>query len=370
MKFFKDFMKIFSPEQEPDLTAAFSRHRQNLPTLWLLGKTGAGKSSLIHAVTGNSRIEIGNGFSPCTRTAFSYDFPENKPLMRFLDTRGLGEPDYDPDEDIRACQDRSHALIVVMKAEDLEQSHVLGALKRIRKSGRIKHILVVHTAVFMIDDEHERCQCILHNQNQVEKAWGNKVDSIQADFELDDGSAFGVEVLTRKLSGLMPIIAELMDDLDHSDLEKKYFAGLKKEILWYAGIAGASDVVPVTGTVTVPAVQAKMLYLIAGRYGIKWDKRSMTEFAGALGAGFGAQYAARLGIRQMAKLIPVYGQTAGSAAAAAVSFCTTYALGRVACKYVYHKCRGEDVSRDELMDMYKNAFDGIKEAARNETGGR
>lgn len=368
MKFFPDFKNIFSTPNEPDLSAAFTKHRQTLPTLWLLGKTGAGKSSLIQAVTGNTTIETGNGFAPCTRTSLSYDFPEDKPLMRFLDTRGLGESDYDPGEDIRACQDRSNALIVVMKAEEPEQSHVLKALSLIKKNAGIEHVLVVHTAVCLIESEHERFQCVKYNQDQVEKAWGSKLDFVEVDFELNDGSSFGIMKLTEKLSYLMPIISELMEDREHLDLEKKLFVRLKKDILWYAGIAGASDAVPVTGTVTVPAVQARMLYFIAEKYGLEWNRRSMAEFAAVLGAGFGANFAVRLGIRQLAKLIPGYGQTVGSATAAVVSFSATYALGRVACKYIYHKSKGEEVSREELMKIYKKAFEGIKEAARNETG--
>lgn len=370
MKLFEDVKKFFAPEEDPDLTRVFSRHKETLPTLWLLGKTGAGKSSLIHSVTGDSRIEIGNGFSPCTRSAYSYDFPQDKPLMRFLDTRGLGEPDYDPEEDIEECQGRSHMLIVVMKADEPEQSHVLNALRQIRKSGRMEHVLLVHTGVYLIAEKHERFQCVSYNVDQVKKVWGGKVDSVQVDFELDDESSFGVGQLIQKLSDTMPIVAEFMDDVDHADQEKKNFIMLKKEILWQAGIAGASDAVPVTGTVTVPAIQAKMIYFIAKKYGVNWDKKSMAEFAGALGASFGAQYAAKFGIRQMVKLIPVYGQSVGSVSAAVISFSTTFALGRVACKYIYHKSRGESVSREELKKMYKKAFNDISKVASDETGNR
>lgn len=370
MKIFNDFKKFFSPEEDPDLSQAFSRHKDTLPVLWLLGKTGSGKSSLIQAVTGDTRVEIGNGFSPCTRSACSYDFPQDRPLMRFLDTRGLGEPGYDPQEDMQACQDRSHMLILVMKTEEPEQSHVLNALSRIRKSGRLEHILLVHTGVYLVDDKHDRFRCLTRNQEQVENVWGGKIDSVQVDFELDDGSSFGVDQLARKLSDTMPIISEFMDNLDHADQEKRNFNLLKKDILWHAGIAGASDAVPLTGSVTVPAIQARMVYFIAGKYQVEWDKKSMAEFAGALGASFGAQYAARLGIRQMVKLIPVYGQTVGSASAAVISFSTTFALGRAACKYIYHKSRGEAVSREELRKMYQKAFNDISKVARHETGSR
>ena len=45
----KDFI---NPSKKPDLTLAHEYQRKHLPTLWLIGKTGAGKSSFIQAVTG------------------------------------------------------------------------------------------------------------------------------------------------------------------------------------------------------------------------------------------------------------------------------------------------------------------------------
>lgn len=68
-----------------------ARVRMPVPVLWLLGKTQAGKTSIIRALTGSEAAEIGNGFQPCTRSSRFYDFPADAPVVRFLDTRGLGE---------------------------------------------------------------------------------------------------------------------------------------------------------------------------------------------------------------------------------------------------------------------------------------
>jgi len=57
-----------------------------VPVIWLLGKTGAGKTSLVRALTGEG--EVGNGFAPGTRGAATHDFPATAPAVRFLDTRG------------------------------------------------------------------------------------------------------------------------------------------------------------------------------------------------------------------------------------------------------------------------------------------
>jgi len=69
------------------------------------------------------------------------------------------------------------------------------------------------------------------------------------------------------------------------------------------------------------------------------------------------------------KFLPGWGQTVGAASAAVMSFCTTYAIGRVACKYMYHKNRNEDVSNEELRDLFYSAFDSVKAVAGQEVAG-
>ena len=367
MNLLNRFAGFFNPSANSDIEPASAYKNLHVPVLWLLGKTGSGKSSLIHAVTNDDSVKIGNGFRPCTLTACSYDFPQEKPLFRFLDTRGLAEASYDASADITACQDRSHALVIVAKAEDPEQSSVLNALQQIRKSGDVAQLLLVHTGVELIVDLHERQQCIAHNQEQVEKTWGSTVEAVAVDFELEDGSTVGVDVLKTKLAELLPIIAQISDDKAYASLEERNFYQVKKEVLWYSAAAGASDAVPAVGLVSVPAIQGKMLHSLANQYEVKWNSRTLSEFAGALGAGFGVQYASRLGIRQLVKFIPVYGQTVGSASAAAISFGSTYAIGRTACMYLFYKSKGDAVPKDELQAVYKKALDGIKEVAKSET---
>ena len=98
--------------------AARQRAQSNALVVWLLGKTGAGKTAIVAALTGDPRAEVGQGFEPCTRTASFYDVPAEAPLLRFLDTRGLGEASYDPSSDISWCEEQSHLLLVVMQLSD------------------------------------------------------------------------------------------------------------------------------------------------------------------------------------------------------------------------------------------------------------
>jgi uncharacterized protein (DUF697 family) len=125
-------------------------------------------------------------------------------------------------------------------------------------------------------------------------------------------------------------------------------------ILGFALAAGASDALPIAGVVAVPAVQAAMLQQLAKLCGTSWDKRAYAEFAAALGAGTLIRTGSSFGIRQLVKLIPVYGQTAGAAAAAAASFATTYAMGKAAAYFLFRRRQGEHV--DEVVSVYRVAL--------------
>ncbi len=358
---------MLNPPKNPDLEPAFQHQAQTLPTLWLLGKTGAGKSTLIQALTGASQVAIGNGFQPCTQTAQVYDYPEIKPLLRFLDTRGLAEAGYDAREDMAACEDRSHALLILLKADDPEQSAVLNALKQVRQSGKIRQFLVVHTGIELIADPEQRLQAIQHHQAQLEALMGHRLPQVAVDFVGNSG-AVNVEALRQHLVGMLPILAHVHQENNHATQEERNFAHLKPEILWYASVAGASDVVPAVGLVGVPSIQAKLLHSLAKQYGVEWNKKALRDFMSALGISFGIYYASRLGVRQLVKLIPVYGQTLGAATAATLSFASTYALGRVACKYLYHQLHGENLLSEDLKCLYDEALKSIAEVARHETG--
>jgi len=124
-----------------------ARARQPLPVVWLIGKTQAGKTSIIRALTGSETAEIGNGFQPCTRTARLHDFPTEAPVVRFLDTRGLGEVTYDPSDDIRYCESQAHLLLGVMKATDIRQDAVFDVLRAVRRRHPEWPVLIAQTGL-------------------------------------------------------------------------------------------------------------------------------------------------------------------------------------------------------------------------------
>ena len=129
------------------IRAALRSATRPVPVLWLLGKTQAGTASIIIALTGHPHAQVGNGYAACTRTAMTFDCPPGVPVIRFLDTRGLGEVAYDPAEDIAACAGQAHLIVAVCRAADPQQDAVFDVLRQVRKTHRDWGIVVAQTGL-------------------------------------------------------------------------------------------------------------------------------------------------------------------------------------------------------------------------------
>lgn len=351
--------RFLNPEESPQVAEAGAAWAQQLPTLWLLGKTGAGKSTLIQVLTGDSRAEIGNGFRPCTQSSSVYDFPLQQPLLRFLDTRGLAEAGYSATEDIASLGKGSHAVLVVMNTGETDQQVVLDALKQIRANGTIKQLLLVQTCSTQFEPgERDALQGL--QRQQLMAVWPDPLDWVAVDFVPDAGCMEGYNELVELLCKRLPMVSLVVQQQQRGSREEQQFLQYRREILWYAGSAGAADALPALGLVAVPAVQGRMLYRLASYYGSGWSRQQLAEFVGTLGAGFSMQYLGSLGARQLGKLIPVYGQTVGAATSAALSFASSYAIGRVACYYLYQRQHGQPVEDTDIQALYREAFRSIK----------
>lgn len=371
--------ELITPASSPALEELIRHHRKVLPVLWLLGKAGAGKSSVVQRLTGDSRATIGNGFAPCTKTAMYYDHPastspndvENgsldgkpiEPVMRFLDTRGLGEANYDPADDLAEASGGSHAVLLLTRVDDTSQAELLGALKSENANLRNMALLHVHTALHTVPVD-ELPRAIEYNSKLIADALGRTPLSVQIDFtDPDDGfeeSDHGLAELRTAIIQLVPELNRVLTKFDAKDQEEALFITHNNEILGYAAAAAAADIFPAIGLFAVPTIQGKLLHTLAARYDIAWDKRIAMEFVAALGSSFLYRYALSLGGRQLAKFIPVYGQTAGAAAASALSFASTYAIARAACMYLYHQKIHKPVSSEALQEAFKRAFNDQK----------
>jgi len=353
------FNALLKPEISAELVEILATRAKSVPVIWLLGKTGSGKSSIIQRLTGDAKAQIGNGFEPCTATAEYYDHPAVAPVMRFLDTRGLGESNYDPSDDLAQCRQASHVAVILTRVDDPSQGSIVDALNNLVKLTSDTPILHVHTAMHTVKPD-DLTRTISHNHKQIRDALGFDVPQVSIDFTSpDDGfdnPDHGKENLKAALIALVPKLALAMATADTHDNESELFSVHRKQVLGYASAAAAIDVVPAIGIVAVPSIQGKLLHTLAECYGMEWDKKLIAEFVAAMGSGFLYRYVVSLLTRELAKFIPVYGQSAGAAAAASISFASTYALGRAACLYFYRRSTHQSVDPDTLRKAFTDAF--------------
>lgn len=361
------------------LEKCLARVRQELPipVFWLLGKTQSGKTSIIRALTGSTRAEIGNGFRPCTRTSQLYPFPnEEECFLKFLDTRGLGEVAYDPIEDIELFEDQAHLLIVVMKATDHAQQSVLEPLKKIRAAHPNWPLLVVQTALheaypelstphvlpypYSLSSPPAEVPRDLLRSLAVQREWfqGLPAQFVPVDLTLpEDGfepESYGLDTLWTAIEDALPLglRAMLQQTSDvRKSLRNTYFRAAHPHIISYAIAAGSAAIVPIP-MVDVPlilAIQAKMFHTVASIYGQKMSRKRMAEISSTLGLGV----LARLGGGELLKLIPVV----GSAAAALFSGASTYALGRTLCAYFSYVLDGDVPDQKALRKLYDEEYE-------------
>lgn len=337
-----------------------------VPTLWLLGKTGAGKSSLVCALTGEDASRIGNGFEACTRTAEAFVYPAHEPVMRFLDTRGLGEVNYDPAADLAEIGKAAHVVLLLLRLDDPVQGVVADALAKIRKHGRKMPVLVLHTGADLMPDAAARDRARAANHAQMEQAWGGSLPAI--DLDLSDPRQADLEALREHLVQVLPSVVLFLSAETASDAESAEFARHRALVLSFAGSATATGALPLVGAASVPALQLAMLSKLADRYGVEWNKRRLGELAAALGAGVLGGQAMAFAAREAAKLVPVVGQTVAPVASATWGFTATYALGRAAAWWFYKMRRGEPVDEAELQARFKDALKGAMKEMRSARG--
>jgi len=365
---------IFTPKPE-ELDAKIEHVKTQLPVpvFWLLGKTQSGKTSLIQAITGNDRAEIGNGFQPCTKTSVFYDFPSRShPMIRFLDTRGIGETSYDPNEDLAWCAGQAHLLLVVLRALDMNQAEVVAAVHKIHAQHPNWPIVVVQTSLhegyltpqaehiqpypyqqtpFPAQVPHALAQVLLHQRD-----WFKLLPAhfVAVDFtQIEDGYQpidYGLNSLWEVIETVLPdsVIGLLRGSEQHKELLDFHAQQAHPHIIGYALMNAGVGAIPAVGLPLALAVQAKLFHSIASIYGLELTRRLYTEFTALLGAGVGAGLLAR----QLLSLVPVYGW----AVAGAYSGAMTYALGQVFCVYLYGVKRGALPDRDMLKKVYDEAF--------------
>jgi uncharacterized protein (DUF697 family)/predicted GTPase len=355
----------------------FERERQRLlaerpvPVFWLFGKTGSGKSSVIRYLTGATDVEIGSGFRPCTQSSRLYDFPNpDQPIVRFLDTRGLGEVNYDPTEDLRQFDAQTHVVVVTVRAMDHALDEVVAPLERIRAAKPSRPVVLALTALHDAypGEQHPEPDPfgdgppwpnqlpadLLRSLNAQRDRFAGRVDRmVPIDFTPpEEGFAepnFGGRRLDDALVAALPAAYRQaflsLHDVRRS-LQNLTVRKALPLIITYSSLAATAAAVP-TPWVDIPVVmglQTHLVYRLAELYGQRLETDLLLKLAGAVGG----RLLARFAVRAPLKFIPFLGQTAN----AAMAFAYTYSLGQACCWYFGEVKAGHMPSAEDLNRVW------------------
>lgn len=344
-----------------------------VPLFWMFGKTGSGKTSIIRYLTGAATAEIGNGFRPQTQFSTVYDFPSaSAPLLRFMDTRGLGEANYQAQGDLDEYMKSAHMLIVTARVMDHALIEIIGPLREIRRLSPERPVLLAltclhdaypgqqHPAVDPFDARGEVSgesisaelrRSIEHHRRE----FSGLVDRIvPIDLTpVDEGFLqpnFGGDRLKQTILELLP--AAYRDSLLRMEQTRASLRDLHQQrvqpvILGYSTLAASAAAVPLPW-VDIPVVmgiQARLVYRLAELHQQKIDAATIARVSGAVGG----RVALRMAVRELLKVIP----WAGSTINAAASFAYTYATG-MAWNWYFREVKGGHVpTARELNDVFR-----------------
>jgi uncharacterized protein (DUF697 family)/predicted GTPase len=364
------------------------RQRMPVPVFWLFGKTQSGKTSLIKYLTGADEAEIGQGFQPCTRFSRRYQFPTPEaPLLIFLDTRGMDEPGYEPDEDLAEFNEQAHVVVVTIKALDHAQERMLNDLNQIRRAQPARPVVLVltclheaypqqqHPEPYPFGSEREATavpEDLRRSLEEQKQRFSNLVDCVVAvDLtRLEEGFAnpnYGGSQLRQVLLEVLPAAyGQTLLTLDEAkrELQDLYAREALPHIVAYSSLAATAGAIPIpwVDMLALLPIQSRMIYHLARFYGQPLSAGRFLELAGTLGLGA----AVRQGTRELMKLIPYVGSVAGAVLAGA----STFALGKAFCFYYSavhqgHVPQPEDLRRyyHEQLSLAEKSWTALRKAS-------
>jgi len=355
----------------------------------IVGRRGAGKSSLINAIFGEEKAEVGD-YKSQTGTGKWYLFENELGGIDILDSRGLGES-HRPEEAAyretpleevtdsikNKCPD---VILFLCKGKEVGSriDEDLLQLKQLKQDIYDMHhyeapIVGIVTQVDELAPVSDSEPPFAHPKKQKNitatvELLGEKIKEviatpvtvipISAYVEYDDGEIvydrrYNIDVLLDYLIQELPneaqvILAKLSKV---KSVQKKLARNIGKSVMAVTALIGATPV-PIADMPVITGLQLSMIGTIAMISGKRLNRRTIIQFVGAMGVNVGVGIAFREVSRQLAKAFP----GAGSFISASVASAGTYALSEAAIVYFIDR-----KSEEEAKRVYEEQFEKQRE---------
>ncbi|MBY7144331.1 50S ribosome-binding GTPase [Virgibacillus sp. NKC19-3] len=351
----------------------------------IVGRRGAGKSSLINAIFGEKRAEVGD-VKARTGAGKWHAYKSDSGTLEILDTRGLGETDQPEEafneriaidevqESIKEkCPD---AILFLSKAKEVssridEDISQLQQLKETVKSYHDYDIPVIGV-VTQVDElspksvdtppfDHEakqeniaEAEAILATKLNELSAASVKIIPVSAYFEIENhvisyDLRWNIDTLVDYLIEQLPndaqmILAKLAKV---KSVQKKLARRIGKNISGITGLIGANPI-PLADLPIITGMQMAMISSIALIGGRRVNKKDLREFLSALGLNVAAGFAFRQVARQLVRIFP----GAGNVISGFIASSGTYALCEASIAYFI-----EEKSLGNVRAIYKDKYE-------------
>ena len=361
--------------------------KQRPPRLFIFGRTGVGKSSLVNALCGAYITEVSDTES-CTKETSAYScIKEGRVLLEVMDTRGIAESETESGEAERqllrdmidfapdalllvlSCVHRdsvdedinfARKLKIAYYEENLMELPVVIAVNKADAVPPVREMTPGQYSAAKLANIDTICSRYMKISESLNlKAEGAVPVSSLMDWTSDDGTVLTASNLNRMSAEEREMLTldfdgrwnmdKLLDLLESTLSDSSARAGLRMALRFeeivtnlakhivdmFAGIAGtiALTPIPVADLYVLLALQSVMVGIIAVLSGREANLQTAKEFVFSLGGVGGAGLGFRILAQQSSKLLNGLFPGAGSVISTSVAASGTKAIGSAAVKY-------------------------------------